>query len=511
MSFATRLSAFFLAALAVILLGFSAVLYGLARDYLYRQHDQRLETVLDTLEAAIDVETDGLEWEPADRRLMHGIEPGVEHVRWAIYDGRGAVVDCSSNAVGVAFPPRGLPDFALPRRGDATAFANTEDWRLAARRLTLVDLLQAGRRSDDDDEPEDDDQKFPELVILTGITPAPVVATLNLLALVLFGTSAVLWLVCAALGRTLAHRALAPLCRMANAARTLNPSDSGWGLPLPGTGDELEKLAVAYNDLLARLHEAFERQRRLAGDASHQLRTPLAGLLAQIDVALRRDRPAEEYRRTLGIVRDEADRLRRITEALLFLARPDSEGVGPEAREIALARWLPEQLRRWANHPRTEDIHLDPMPEEGLAVRAHPVLLAQLLDNLVDNAIKYSEPGSPVRIGAWTEGTNAVLAVVDRGPGLSREEQAHIFEPFYRSEQARRRGRSGSGLGLAVAQRLATIFGGSLDVLSEPGFGSGFRLRVPAVWAPRVAPYDDPLAPIPMSPIPETIPGAGPG
>src|SRR5262249_52927799 len=152
------------------------------------------------------------------------------------------------------------------------------------------------------------------------------------------------------------------------------------------------------NGLLDRLQEAFERQRRFTGDASHQLRTPLAAMLGQAEVALRRDRPPEEYRRVLALVHDQAGHLSRIVEALLFLARADAEGELAGLEVLDLARWLPEQRPRWGGHERAADLRLEQASPGPCRVKVQPVLLGQLLDNLLDNAFRYSAPGTPVRV-----------------------------------------------------------------------------------------------------------------
>ena len=153
----------------------------------------------------------------------------------------------------------------------------------------------------------------------------PLQKSLQALAVVLSSLSLLLWLSAALVGRWLCRRALAPLTRMADAARTIHADDLGRRLPSAGTGDELEDLGRAFNDLLARLQESFERQRRFTGDASHQLRTPLTAILGQLEVLFRRDRPAEEYDRVLKLVQKQAAHLRLIVEMLLFLARADAE------------------------------------------------------------------------------------------------------------------------------------------------------------------------------------------
>jgi two-component system, OmpR family, sensor kinase len=485
MSLSARLSLFFLATLAAVLLGFIATLYLLGRSYLSRQFDERLEKALDTLEAAVVVETDGLKWEPRDRRLTLGIDPGLEHVRWAVQDGRGGLVDRSSNAQGGSFPPRVGAGVLPEMPGDATALGDVPGWRLARRHLRLPELLRLGKGHPEDDEPEDDE--YSDLILTVGLSPAPVAADLGHLALALAGVSSALWLLCAALGRRLSRRALVPVVRMAAAARELAATDQAGGLPSPGTGDELEDLGRAFNELLARRHEALERQRRFTGDASHQLRTPLAGLLSLVEVIRRRPRPAEEYEQTLDQVHREATRLRLIVESLLFLARAEAEAAPPEGEPVDLAAWVPGQLHAWSAHPRASDIRHE-RTDDPVWVSAHPPLLAQVLENLVDNALKYSEPGTPVTVACWRDAGVSALAVEDRGCGLSREEIASAFEPFYRAPRARRLGRTGVGLGLSVVQRIVAASGGTIGVESSPGRGTRFVLRFPESEPPELRP-----------------------
>ncbi|HLH28310.1 MAG TPA: hypothetical protein VKW77_05310, partial [Acidimicrobiales bacterium] len=142
MSLATRLSAFFLVALAVVLAGFSATVYLLARTYLLGQLDERLQHALETLEASVDIEPGGLEWEPADRQMTLGVETGPDAVCWVVRDERGALVDRSANAAPARFPTDWMPATWPARPADGTALGARPGWRLAARRLQLEDLLK---------------------------------------------------------------------------------------------------------------------------------------------------------------------------------------------------------------------------------------------------------------------------------------------------------------------------------------------------------------------------------
>lgn len=477
MSLSTRLSLFFLTALAAVLLGFSATLYLLGDSYLSRELDERLEKALDTLEAAVDVETDGLEWEPQDRRLTLGVEPGVEHVRWVVQEGNGRLVDRSLNLQHGDFPPALRPETLPELPNDQTAIGSVPQWRLARRHLRLQELLLLGKGHPEDDD-EADDVEHEELVLIVGLSPAPVEASLARLALALGVVSTALWLLCAALGHWMCRKALAPITRMATAARQMTTADAGGRLPSPGTGDELEDLGRAFNELLVRQQDALERQRRFTGDASHQLRTPLAGLLSLVEVVRRRRRPVEEYEQTLDRVHLESIRLRQIVEALLFLARAEAEAILPESEPVDLAAWLLEQLPRWSDHPRRLDIRAE-VPDHSVWVRVQPSLLAQLLENLIENALKYSEPGTPITVGCRREPGRSVLFVEDQGVGMTPEELASVFEPFYRAPAAHRLGRAGVGLGLSVVHRIVNALGGTIEVQSAPGRGSRFVLRVP--------------------------------
>jgi signal transduction histidine kinase len=249
-------------------------------------------------------------------------------------------------------------------------------------------------------------------------------------------------------------------------------------LPIAQTADELEELGRAFNDLLGRVQEAFERQRRFTGDASHQLRTPLTAMLGQLEVALRRTRSADEYRAALAAARSQADHLRQLVEMLLYLARADAEARLPQLERTEWSAWLASHLERWSNHARRKDLRVE-VPSPPRWVRVQPALLGQLLDNLLDNACKYSEPGTPITVQLGGDATVATLAVEDAGSGIDPADLPHVFEPFYRSEEARRHSRAGLGLGLAVASRIAGALGGALAAESEPGKGSRFILSLP--------------------------------
>lgn len=490
LSLTARFSALFLGALALVLAGFSTALYVSARVYLQRQVSDRLNAALAVLAAAAEVHPNGVEWEPQERVLPLGQEPGAERLRWMVFDGRGRRIDHSRNLVDADLTPAWTPG-----RGASELPGRLEDrrgrtWQVSQRRLVPQAIPASGSRAAallGGGEAADPAEALHPSLVLTACAPlGPTEATLATLGGFLVATSVAAWLLAALLCRRLSRRALAPLSAMVESARGLGATDPGWSLCEAGTGDELEDLGRAFNDLLSRLHVAYERQRRFGSDASHQLRTPLTVLIGQIEVALRQERSGEEYRRALRSALGQATRLSRIVEALLFLGRADAEARRPDVEPLELNRWVAEQL---AGRPSTagadtsKAVHFAPGGDD-LWVRAHPPLLGQLLDNLLDNAEKYGPPGGPIRVATLRERGAAVLAVEDDGPGISPEDLSRVFEPFYRSASARRRGIPGVGLGLAVVQRIAAAFGGTVDLRSEPGKGSRFEFRMPEATPP---------------------------
>ena len=297
-------------------------------------------------------------------------------------------------------------------------------------------------------------------------------------------------------GWVLVGRTLRPIQRIATEAEQLEIDNfSGALLPAPEeTDSEVGHLVATLNRMTVRLHKAFEAkqrfaeaQQRFAADASHELRTPLTILRGEMELALTRPRPNEEYVATLGSALEEIQQMTRIVESLSFLARTDTGHIqNEEARVTVDLRVLCE--RTAAHFEREADaqgitLSVAASPEPVL-VAGDPVQLRQLLDNLVDNAVKYSRSGDLVTIAPSRErsgdggAAECVVTVSDMGVGISPEDLPHIFERFWRADSAR--SAPGSGLGLAICARIAEAHGGRLTAESEMGAGAQIRLRLPA-------------------------------
>ena len=460
MSLTARLSAFFLGGLAGILAGFSVSIYFLADDYLKHRERDRVQAALDTLRAMTEVDHEGIEWEGRER----GVQNLGPEILWTVHVGNGVLLDRAD----VLAPDDPLCRAISIERDGGLSKEQTGSHRRGARRHLHVESPSSPK-------------KHSKLALTVAISTKPRDALLQRLALALAGVSVGIWILALIGGRWYCRRALRPVSTMANQAQTMRADDDRGRLAVAASGDELQALGRSFNGLLDRLHEALERQRRFTGDASHQLRTPLAGLLGQVEIALRRDRDPEEYRRTLEQVRDQGEQLRRIVEMLLFLARADAEARVDDFDDLDLATWLPEQVSRWETHPRRSDLRTT--STAPCKVKAHGALLGQLLDNLIDNAFKYSEPGTPVTVRLECTPNEVLLIVEDDGVGIQAADLPRLFEPFYRSSHARTADRAGVGLGLSVAKRIAEMLGGKLTAEARAEKGSRFTLTLPTMPA----------------------------
>ncbi len=484
MRLSTRLSLYFVGTVALILVVFSATLYGVASKYLHRQADERLEAALNTLMAAAEVNEDGVEWEPSERRLTFGRRTVEGQFHWMVADDRGRRIDGSTPT---EFEPSWPSSMIVAPHPKSIKDPAGHPWRFMARRLEPSRPGGVVSPNLDHNSPGEAGRTHRSIILEAAVSLSGVRETLRTLALMLAALSIGTWLVTLLVGGRLCRRALRPVTEMAQAAHAIAGDEFDERLPTPTSLDELEELGRAFNGLLDRRRESHERQRKFTGDASHQFRTPLTAMQGQVDLALRQPRSVEEYRRVLGVVQGKTRHLRRIVEALLFLARADAESQRPQLEPIELTGWLAEHIDAWTG-PRPDDLLLGAGDSGPVWVRAHPTLLGELLDNLLDNACKYSEAGTPIVVKASLDGNFALLSVADGGIGIERESVSEIMNPFYRAPQARSRTSKGLGLGLSVASRIAGIFGGRLEVSSQPGSGSTFSLILPAQQSPRESP-----------------------
>jgi heavy metal sensor kinase len=358
--------------------------------------------------------------------------------------------------------PDDAPVYATLSDGDNESRALARTLRTSDRRYTLVVLRPL-------DEQED---------IIEGSRGALLVGVPLALALASIG------------GYFLARKSLAPIVAMSEMAARIGAANLHERLPIINERDELGRLARVFNKLLARLSESFDQQRRFMADASHELRTPVAIVRGEAEVALsRNERDAEDYRESLAVVHDEGRRLTHIVEDLFTLARADAGQNPLRVVDFYLDETVVECVRAMRTLASGRGVSLEhDVPQEELPFQGDEELIRRMLLNLLDNAIKYTPADGRVSVRCEAQGKEYVLTVSDTGAGIPVEAQSQIFQRFYRADKARSRNESssgyaittsGAGLGLSIARLVAEAHKGRLELLRSDERGSVFVATLP--------------------------------
>ena len=298
----------------------------------------------------------------------------------------------------------------------------------------------------------------------------------------------------------LAAAALRPVEQMRREAAAISEQDPGRRLAVPPTRDEVAALGTTMNHLLDRLHVALERDRRFMADAGHELRTPLAILRAELELGARPGRSQEALHSAIVEAGHETDRLIRLAEDLLLLARADNHQPILQLRSTSLPELLATAARRGRSRDREPAVRIECPPD--LRVTVDPDRMLQAIDNLLDNAVLHSPPGTAVTVTAAVDATGSdgrgsdgrgsdggdavVIEVIDAGPGLPEDFLPQAFERFRRAEHSRSRNTGGTGLGLSIVRAIVEAHGGSAAITNgaEGGARATIRLPRPAPTAP---------------------------
>ncbi|HXR07406.1 MAG TPA: ATP-binding protein [Candidatus Acidoferrum sp.] len=316
-------------------------------------------------------------------------------------------------------------------------------------------------------------------IVLVGRSIAEELAGLRLLAWELAGAGAIVLLLGLTGGWWVATRALRPIEDISATAVKIAAGDLSQRISTRETENELGRLAAVLNSTFARLEAAFAQQRQFTSDAAHELRTPITVMLTQTQTALQRERGAAEYRATVEACQRAAQRMRRLMESLLELARLDAGQETLQRRPFDLSKTVNECVEL-----------VKPLAEErGLKILCalpslpcvgDPERMGQVITNLLDNAMEYNQQAGEVRLTGERPGGTLVLTVSNSGPGIAPEDLPRIFERFYRADKARSGSGGHAGLGLAISKAIVEAHGGTLEAASRPGQGAAFTLRLPA-------------------------------
>lgn len=279
----------------------------------------------------------------------------------------------------------------------------------------------------------------------------------------------------------LAGRAMRPVDEIIDQAEDIGVGSLKQRIHAYADTREYQRLVDVLNTMLERIQGAFETQRRFAADASHELRSPLTAMRGELELALRRERELPEYRRVLESTLEEVVRLARITEDLLILARADSGALLTRSEPVDVVGAIASVVERLGRQASGKAIRLEPLREGDTTVEVDPVLLGQVVWNLLENAIRFTPAGGRVRLTAHGGAEHVDLIVEDTGPGFPPDMLDRVFDRFLRADLARSRPDevSGTGLGLAIVKGVAEAHGGAVEAANVPGGGARVTVRFP--------------------------------
>jgi two-component system OmpR family sensor kinase len=279
-------------------------------------------------------------------------------------------------------------------------------------------------------------------------------------------------------GYYMAKKALKPVEQIRRAAIKISSTNLEERIDVGGRRDELARLARTFNDMLARLKDAFQRVNQFSIDVSHELKTPLTILKGETEVALRKERDADEYRRLLTSNLEEIDQMARIIDDLLLLAKADAKDIRLNMENIDLKDLIVDVCMNMKIFAVGKGIDLVVRDLEDVRFRGDELKLRRMLWNIVDNGIKYTPEGGKVEVTSFVNNGYVQVDVKDNGIGIAADDSKYIFDRFFRADKSRKR-ESGSGLGLSISRWIAEIHKGTIEVASAPSEGSLFSIKLP--------------------------------
>ena len=444
-----RLTIWYIAVLAVVLIVFSGISYFLLAQSIRDAFDASLTGT--AREVAAEFARDGrLDFRFSDRDIV-------------VFDQSGKIAAAAASSVNAADRQRlarvassgtGLITIAGGHEGDGIRIA-----REAAEFHNQHFMVIVA----EDLDPQADSLEAAAGAVLVGIPLALAVAAIG--------------------GYLLARKSLAPVTAMSVKARQISAETLGERIAISNERDELGFLAATLNDLLERLERAFASQRRFMADASHELRTPLSIIQGELEVALSRaDRSPEEYRESMEMVQKAARRLTRIVQDLFLLARTDAGTYPMQRSRFYLDEMLAECVRGFRTIAAAKRIAIHCTAPADVVVIGDEELLQRMISNVIDNAVKFTPEGGRVTVEA-ARADGVEIRIADSGPGIPQDERVNVFDRFYRGDRARRATRfgasSGAGLGLPIARWIATAHDGTLELDPQPA-PTTFTIRLPS-------------------------------
>jgi heavy metal sensor kinase len=440
-----------LIAILVLLAVFGTVAYFMLSKNLYRNLDEALQTRVTELEGSIKLVNGQISFEQKFNDLVF------------IYNADGALLQRLGPNIGFPHIEKIVQQALLGQSSFLTA-TTTEGQN--------VRMYGA---------PFNVDSRT-RIAVIVGRLPQDIQNMLAIFRRVIIYSALAVLLLAGVGGMFLTNRTLKPVDHITDIARGIGESDLSRRIEIQ-SDDEMGRLASTLNGMIARLEEAFNRQRQFAADASHELRTPLAVIQAESSLALDKKRTQAEYRKSLEVVSQEVAYMSEIIGKLLQLVRGDASSEQLNLDEVNLRDLWAELTSDLEALAQEKGLQFLQGPMDNLSVMGDKLTLRQLFLNILDNAIRYTPSGGSITGSLIKKEENAVVSISDTGVGISAEHLPFIFDRFYRVDKARSRAEGGTGLGLAIASSIAKMHGGYIEIESQVGKGSSFHIILPLLVA----------------------------
>jgi two-component system, OmpR family, sensor kinase len=462
-SIRSRLTAWYVTLLAIILILFSVLLNYFLAKRLYESVDNSL-TVSATVVATSATMRLGNSPLPGLNQLFEQfMSQGNLNKFYRIYDGSGNVGSRSKNISASQFP------LSQTAYADALEGKNSyETFKVGGQqpiRVITMPVLLEGQLIN---------------LVQVGTSLEAVQETLRNLKIFLFTAVPSVLILAALFARFMARRALKPISRIIDTARDIGQGQElSKRIPVLKIKDELGQLALTFNEMMNRLENSFAQMRQFSSDASHELRTPLTVLKGQNELILSKQRKPEEYQEVISSNLEEINYMSKVLEDLFVLSKSDENQVNLDCKQVDL-RALVEEICKHAEILAGEkNIKIVIAFLEPTEIKGDEVRLRQMVWNVLQNGIKYTQRGGELKISLQNEGEFALLTIQDTGIGIPEEELPLIFNRFYRVDKARTRDEGGSGLGLSICRQIAEAHKGKIEVESKLGVGTRFKISLP--------------------------------
>ncbi len=462
-SIRSRLTAWYVTLLAIILILFSVLLNYFLAKRLHESVDNSL-TVSATVVATSATMRLGNSPLPGLNQLFEQfMSQGNLNKFYRIYDGSGNVGSRSKNISASQFP------LSQAAYADALEGKNSyETFKVGGQqpiRVITMPVLLEGQLIN---------------LVQVGTSLEAVQETLRNLKIFLFTAVPSVLILAALFARFMARRALKPISRIIDTAREIGQGkELSKRIPVLRIKDELGQLALTFNEMMNRLENSFAQMRQFSSDASHELRTPLTVLKGQNELILSKQRKPEEYQEVISSNLEEINYMSKVLEDLFVLSKSDENQVNLDCKQVDLRALVEEVCKHAEILAEEKSIKIIFAFLEPTEIKGDEVRLRQMVWNILQNGIKYTQRGGELKISLQNEDEFALLTIQDTGIGIPEEDLPQIFNRFYRVDKARTRDEGGSGLGLSICRQIAEAHKGKIEVESKLGVGTRFKIRLP--------------------------------